>query len=123
VVTDRVGIADEIEPPGRHPLGMPGRGKEMLDTGLISVGARVGEIGLELGGRRRQAGEVERAAADERDGQFRDRIGRMSRLKSGAFSAACADPAAATTIPARATAAHSGQNRNDREGMAVAPGV
>ena len=67
VVADGVGVADDVEPPGRQPLGVPGRDEQAIDQPLVAVGPDVGEILLDLGGRRRQARQVEGRPSHERE--------------------------------------------------------
>ena len=67
VVADGVGVADEVEPPGGEPLRMSRRGEQPVHQLREAVGPRVGQIGLDLGGRRRQPRQVERHPAEERE--------------------------------------------------------
>ena len=60
VVAVGVGVAGDVEPLQRHPLGMPWRGEQPIDHLPMSAGRLVGEECGPLVGRRRQAGEVER---------------------------------------------------------------
>ena len=66
VVADRIGVADQIEPPGGHPFGMGGAGEEPVDVALERLLGRIGEEGIDLGGLRGQAGEIERDTAGKR---------------------------------------------------------
>jgi len=59
VVADRVGIADQVEPPGGHPLGMPRRGEQPLDELLVAIGRGVAEVAIDLLRRGRHPGQVE----------------------------------------------------------------
>ena len=61
-----VGVAGEVHPVGRHPLAVAGAREQTVEQFFIRIGRGVGEEGLDLGGRRRQAGDVEARAADER---------------------------------------------------------
>ena len=88
-----VGVAGEVHPVGGHPLAVARAGKQPVEQFLVGVGRRVGDEGLDLGRRRRQAGDVERRPADERAaiglglegeaalGELRrhDRVDRMAR--------------------------------------------
>ena len=66
MVAVRVGVAGGVEPVDRHALAVVRRGQQAIDDLLVGVGRCVGEEGIDLGRRRRQAGQVERHAADER---------------------------------------------------------
>ena len=59
VVAVGVGEAGGVEPVERHALAVVGRGEQAVDELLVGVGPIVGEEGVDLGGRRRQAGQVE----------------------------------------------------------------
>ena len=61
----RVAVAGDVEPVARAMLTVVGRGEVAVDHVLVGVGRGVLEEGVELGGSRREAGEVERDAADE----------------------------------------------------------
>ena len=61
-----VGIAGQIEPPPRPALAVTRAGKQLVDEFFISLGAVVGDEGVELGGRRRQADQIEMDAPAER---------------------------------------------------------
>ena len=60
-----VAVARRIEPGDRHPLAVVLRRQQTVDRFFVSVRARVGEKGVDLFDRRRQAGEVERHAAQQ----------------------------------------------------------
>ena len=66
LVAVRVGVAGEIQPRTRPPLAVARRGQQAIDDAVVGVRRRVGEEGVELGGRRRKAGQVERDATEER---------------------------------------------------------
>ena len=59
VVAVRVGVAGGVEPRHGHPLAVVRRLQERVDALLVGVGRTVGEKGVELGRRRRQARQVE----------------------------------------------------------------
>ena len=59
VVAVRVGVAGRVEPGHGHPLAVARRLQQRVDALLVGVGRRVGEEGVDLGRRRRQAGQVE----------------------------------------------------------------
>ena len=61
-----VGIAGQIEPSPRPALAVARAGEQSIDELFISLGARVGDEGVELGGRRRQADQIEVDASAER---------------------------------------------------------
>ena len=61
-----VGVAGEVHPVGGHPLAIPRAREEPVEELFVGIGRRVGEELLDLGGRGRQAGDVEGGAADER---------------------------------------------------------
>ena len=65
VEADGVGVAHQIEPPHRHPLGMPGRGEQPLHQPLVAIGRGIGQIFLHLLQRGRQAGEIKRHPAEQ----------------------------------------------------------
>ncbi len=67
VVADGVGVADQIEPVHRHALAVVGRIEQAVHELLVSVRRFVIDERGDLGARGRQAGEVERQAADKRD--------------------------------------------------------
>ena len=60
-----VGIAGGVEPVPSPALAVVRAGQEPVDQLLVGVGASVGEEGVDLLGRRREADEVEAQAADE----------------------------------------------------------
>ena len=60
-----IGIAGGIEPRQRHPFAVMGAGKEPVDKFLVGVRSGIGDEGVGLLGRRRDADEVGREAADE----------------------------------------------------------
>ena len=66
VVAVRVGIAGGVEPVEGHPLAVVRRGQQAIDQLFVGIGTRVGQKGIDLGRRRRQAGQVERQPADQR---------------------------------------------------------
>ena len=55
----RVGIANEIEPVARQSFAVVRTGEEPIDETVVPSFGILGEIGIDLGRRRRQAGEVE----------------------------------------------------------------
>ena len=63
----RVAVAGGVEPEAGHVLAVARRREQPIDRSLVGVGAIVGEEGVDLRRRRRQAGEVERDAAQQRD--------------------------------------------------------
>ncbi len=65
-VAVRVGIAGGIEPVERHPLAEVRAGEQAVDELFVGIGRFVGDERFDLFGGGRQAGEVERKAADER---------------------------------------------------------
>ena len=65
VVADRVSEAGDIEPPDRHTLAEVRGGQQTVDLLLVGVRRLVGEERRGLGGRRRQAGQVQGGAAQQ----------------------------------------------------------
>ena len=65
VEADRVREAGDIEPPHRHALAVVRRGQQAIDLLLVGVRSGIREERGELGGRGRQAGEVEGEAAQQ----------------------------------------------------------
>ena len=61
-----VGVAGGVEPVEGHPFAEVRAGEQAVDEFLVGVGVFVGDEGFDFGGGGRQAGEVEREAADER---------------------------------------------------------
>ena len=61
----RVGVAGGVEPAAGHVFAIARRSQEAFDDLVIGLRRGVGEEGIDLGGRRRQAGEVERHAAEQ----------------------------------------------------------
>ena len=61
-----VGVAGQVEPVPAPALAVVRRGEQPVDQPLVGVGPGVGEEGLDLGGRRRQAEQVEAEPADQR---------------------------------------------------------
>ena len=59
VIAVRVGVAGGIEPRHRHPLAVVRRLEQRVDPLLVRVRRLVGEERVDLGRRRRQAGQVE----------------------------------------------------------------
>ena len=59
VIAVRVGVAGGVEPGHRHPLAVVRRVQQAIDALLVGVGRLVGEERVDLGRRRRQAGQVE----------------------------------------------------------------
>ena len=59
VVAVRVSVSGEIEPLHGHTLAVVRRAQKLVNALLVSVGRRVSQKGIELGGRRRQTGQVE----------------------------------------------------------------
>ncbi len=68
VVAVGLGEVDQVHPVPRHALAVVGRGEQAVDQPLVGVGPVVAEERLDLLGRRRQAGQVEREAADQGSG-------------------------------------------------------
>ncbi len=73
-VAGRVGVAGQVEPHPRPVLAERVLRQQAVHHFLVGVGALVGDERVHLGRRRRQAGQVERDAANER---FPVRFGRM----------------------------------------------
>ena len=67
VIAHGVGIADEVEPPGSQPFGMPRRGEQPVNQLLVAVILVGREIGVDLGRRRRQPGQVKADPPHEGD--------------------------------------------------------
>ena len=59
-----VGVAREVEPVARPALAVVRRGEQAIDEPFVGVGTFVGQKRVDLRGRRRQAGQVERDAAE-----------------------------------------------------------
>ena len=88
-----LGEAHHVEPVTGVALAVGGGGEETIDESLVGVGPGVGEEGVDLGWRRREAGQVEGDAAEERgairfggesqalllEGREEERIDRRSR--------------------------------------------
>ena len=66
VITVRVGEPGGVEPVEGHALAVTGGVEESVHEPLIGVGPAVGEEGVDFGRGRRQAGQVEGRAADQR---------------------------------------------------------
>ena len=81
VVAHRVGVADKVEPPGSEPLGVAGRREEAVDQPFVAVGAGVGEVGIDLLGRRWQARQVKHHPPKERERIGIGRRGEALRLQ------------------------------------------
>ena len=81
VVAHRVGVADEVEPPGSEPLGMARRDQEPLDQPFVAVRLGVGEIGIDLRGGRRQTREIESEPSQECERVGVGRRGKAFRLQ------------------------------------------
>jgi hypothetical protein len=62
----RVGVAGEIEPAERHAFAIVRRGEQAVHLLLVGIGGFVGEEGGDLGGRGREAREIEAEAAQQR---------------------------------------------------------
>ncbi len=62
----RVGVAGDVEPVPAVALAVVRRRQQRVDQPLPRVGTRVGDEGVDLGRRRRQAEQVEIGAADQR---------------------------------------------------------
>ena len=60
-----IGVPGGIEPRQRHPLAIMRAGQEPVDEFLIGIGSGVGDEGVNLLGRRRDADQIGREAADE----------------------------------------------------------
>ena len=73
----RVGVADHVEPVPAPLLAVGRRRQQPVHELVESVRRAVGEEGVDLVRRRRQPGQVERDAADERE-----LVGRRSRLQA-----------------------------------------
>ena len=67
VIADAVGIADQVEPPHRHPLAEFGRSQQAIDNPFVGPIAWVGRERIHLGNRRRQTGEVESQPPHQRN--------------------------------------------------------
>jgi hypothetical protein len=61
-----VGVARQVEPGGGHALAEARVGEQALDEALVGVAGALGEEEVDLCARRRQAGQVERDAPDQR---------------------------------------------------------
>ena len=61
-----VGVADDVEPVPAPALAIPGRGQQAIDDPRERFGRSIGEEGVDLLGRRRQADQVERGPPDQR---------------------------------------------------------
>ncbi len=61
-----VGVAGEVEPRPGPALAVARRGEQAIDDALVGAGLRVRGERVDLGGRRRQAGEVEGDAPQQR---------------------------------------------------------
>ena len=61
-----VGVAGGVEPDEGHAFAEVRAGEQTVDELFVGVGCVVGDEGFDFGGGWRQAGEVEREAADER---------------------------------------------------------
>ena len=66
LVAVRVRVTRGVEPLPNHALTVARAGEQAVHDGLVSLGRLVREEGIHLGGRGRQAGEVERHATEER---------------------------------------------------------
>ena len=84
MVAHGVGEARDIQPPHGHALAEVRRSQQPVDLLLIGVGRVVRDEGGELRRRRRQAGQVERDAAEE---AFLRRLGRRRDLLLGELGA------------------------------------
>ena len=62
----RIGVARGVEPVTRQMFTVTRRGEQTIHHLLVGIGILVGEIGVHLRHRRRNTGEVQRDAADER---------------------------------------------------------
>ena len=60
-----IGVTHGIEPVHGHFFGVRFGGEEAVDDFFVSGGAWVGEKGVEVGGERWEAGEIESDAAEE----------------------------------------------------------
>ncbi len=78
LVAVRVGVSREIEPVHRHPLAVRRRGQVVLDGAGVRAGRSIAHERVDVGGRRREAGQVERETAD-------DDLGRGRRRRREAF--------------------------------------
>ena len=61
----RVGVAGGVEPAAGHVFAIARRSQEAFDDLVVGLRGVVGEEGVDLGRCRRQAGQVERHAAEE----------------------------------------------------------
>ena len=61
-----VGVAGKVEPAAGPAFAIPRAGEQSFHQPLIGIGRSVGAEGIEFGGRRRQADEIEMNAAAER---------------------------------------------------------
>ncbi len=104
---ERVGlvlaVAGHVEPVPGPPLAVVRRGEQAVDHTGERLGRLVGQERLDLVGRRRQAGQVERRAADQRA-----LVGGLRRREAGVFQSArtkrsigCARPGCVVACLAR----------------------
>ena len=80
-----VGVAHGIEPEARELFTVARRGEETGDEGLdrgVGIAFGAGEEGVDLGGRGREAGQVEGETADEDGGR---RLGGEGKVLAGEF--------------------------------------
>ena len=78
-----VGIASQVEPVAAPAFAIVGRGQQAIDQTLVGIRGLVINKGVDLGGRGRQAQQVEAEAADQRDAiSFGGRL-QMSSLPDG----------------------------------------
>ena len=76
----RLGVAHQVEPVPGPAFAVVRRGEQPIDDLLVGAGRFVGQKGIDLGRRRRQADQVERHAA-----QQRALVGRRRRRQAGRF--------------------------------------
>ena len=67
VIADRIGVPYEVEPPRGELLCMPRRGQQSIDQPLVAVGGWVGEVGIDIGRRGGQPGQIEGESPNKRD--------------------------------------------------------
>ena len=78
-----VGVARQVEPLDRHPLAVGRRGQQPIDDALVRPRGPIGEEGIDLGDRGRQAREVERDASNQRRAIRLGRRRHPARLERG----------------------------------------
>ena len=112
-----VGVAPHIHPMPAPPFAVGRGGEEPVDEPVVGIGGGVGKEGPQVVARRRQAGQIERHAPQERRP-----VGRGHRLEAG-----CSELGVEEAIDrmARAARPHRGQCclLGSHEGPVVAPVV